>query len=584
LAPRIVGSLVEAGSVSVEYSRAIDQIVWLRSDPEKKWVPTKVKGPEYQIQPADLGRYLRAQLTVGDSTLFATSTDVVQPRPPSVILTAERLTATEGELLSPGIRYSGGKEGDSVMIWKRFDPQNPPTASPGPGNSTGRLFRATRDRDKLLEDDGTVRLSTAKSYRVALADVGSMVSFSYTPVRSDMVVGDTVTLTFGPVAALPPSVKDVVVQYNAEGKIECIGQYSGGKQGPSIYNWRTTNAKGRSVNLDSSLVNIFEPTPDLTDLEIEALYTPVREDGLRGPSVPSGNKCKVQPVPKVEKLELLLAADRITVGSQIRCKPTVSAGTHPTFQWCRGPGDGSWARIDGAKVADYTATAEYAGLFLLCSVEPVNKQGWKGAAVSAVSSAKVEAAEDGLRITVHKDRYQTGMVLGTNIPVQDVVWERQVGSNWELICEKPNYLLSINDVGHRIRAALGDFKAQPTPPIILRPSLSSYVKAAVRAKTFKFSATAKIGKTLWQATADPTGLTFKAKGPAGEKTGRWATVKWDATNGTRDEMVLWLDPSEKFVVAVAISGDQRLLTTVGDHTRDFVCATLSEYAKAAATA
>jgi hypothetical protein len=49
-------------------------------------------------------------------------------------------------------------------------------------------------------------------------------------------------------------------------------------------------------------------------------------------------------------------------------------------------------------------------------------------------------------------------------------------------------------------------------------------------------------------------------------------------------MVMWLDPSVKFQVSLAISGDQRLLTAIGDHGRDFVGATLAEYAKAVPTA
>jgi hypothetical protein len=44
-------------------------------------------------------------------------------------------------------------------------------------------------------------------------------------------------------------------------------------------------------------------------------------------------------------------------------------------------------------------------------------------------------------------------------------------------------------------------------------------------------------------------------------------------------MVLWLDPSSKFVVVPTFPNDPRLRDSLAEHTRDFVCGVLSEYGK-----
>jgi hypothetical protein len=139
------------------------------------------------------------------------------------------------------------------------------------------------------------------------------------------------------------------------------------------------------------------------------------------------------------------------------------------------------------------------------------------------------------------------------------------------------YLVTWNDVGHRLRIFLADQESPPTPKIVLRPDLDAYVRACVRSRAFKFTIAAKVGKAIWTAVASEKGLTLK--GPGGEKFGKWSTVKYDAIEDTRTDLVLWLDPSAKFVVVPSFPADQRLAAAIGDHGRDFVCATLNAFAQ-----
>jgi hypothetical protein len=303
---------------------------------------------------------------------------------------------------------------------------------------------------------------------------------------------------------------------------------------------------------------------------------------MRGTPVRSANQWVIQEPPAVKSVEMLTSDEKLTVGSQARCRATCSPGAHAMFQWYRGTGDGKWAQIASANTSEHVCTVDDIDLYLLCYIEPVNAEGWKGKAVSAVTAEPVSANAPSLVIVVHKNRYQTGMEMTTNLD-SSVVWERDTGSEtWEFVCEKPVYLLTSNDIGRRIRAASEGLESEPTPVIVFRPQILSLVKALVRVRSFKFFAAAKVGRSSWTVTVDSNGVNLKARtGSAGEKFGKWTTVKCEATTGTRDEMMLWLDRSTKFLMIPTFVGTEQRLEAIMEHTRDFICMTLMEFAKAA---
>jgi hypothetical protein len=93
------------------------------------------------------------------------------------------------------------------------------------------------------------------------------------------------------------------------------------------------------------------------------------------------------------------------VGSRVRCKATCRNNDHhPVFQWYNGTGDGKWTRIDSATSADYVCSETDAGLYLLCCVEPVNAQGWRGPSISAASTHSVNSGLGIVHIIVKKNR------------------------------------------------------------------------------------------------------------------------------------------------------------------------------------
>jgi hypothetical protein len=551
LAPMIRGKIAESETIEVDYSREADQIVWLRSGFDKRWVTTKVRGRTYTIQTADLGHFLRAELTIGGSVLVATSTDAVQPKPPSVRLTASSSTAKEGEVLTPGIVYFGGKEGTSRLKW-------------------------TRTLNEQSEE-----VSTERTYRVTKFDTGAILEFAYTPIRSDKKVGQTVAIRYGSVEALPPTVKNVKLRQNDEGRIEVTGDYSGGVEGESRFEWSAVHpAAGKrgpkTVKLRTTTVPHFAPPPELVGCDIGANYVPIRADGVKGTPVAAPTKVTVRPLPVVEAVELVSTNGEFSVGIPIRCNASIRDGT-PSYEWFRGHGEGDWQKLADATFRDYLPTHEDLGFLVCCRVEPVSEQGWRGKAVTHVITHPIDDGVHGLVILAHKSRFQTGVELTTNAE-GEVTWERERNGDWEIAAEnKATYFVTWNDVGHKLRIFVGDQESQPCPPIVLRPSLNSYVRACVRSKTFKFTITAKVGKGSWVASATDKGITLKGTG--GEKIAKWESITYVAIEDTRNEFVLWLDPSSKFLGFPSFPADQRLTTALGEHVRDFVCAVLTEYSK-----
>jgi hypothetical protein len=497
---------------------------------------------------------------------------------PSVTLAAPSSAATEAVLIAPATEYAGGREGASVVAWYRL-----PADTPDPAGAAAAAF-ARKEKEDFV--------SRERSYAPVGDDVGSYLCFGYRPVSSDKRIGAPAVLVFGPVEPALPSARSVVLRQDDEGEEGDHGHrgrkgdivldvvYVGGKQGTPQVEWRGTSPSGRDVSLGTNAKVRFRTPHHLAGYTICARFTPVRNDGVCGHPVTS-NRLVVQGRPTVENVEILSQTGQFAIGVTLRCRAKVAHGA-PTFQWSTLAGPNARAvPVDGATTPEFVCRREDVGHFVRCTVRPVNDRGWTATAIDATSPEPVNDGHTGFCIVSHKDRFQSGVQLTTTTG-KPVIWEREEDDEWGIVAEEQaTYLVTANDIGHRVRAFLGEQETEPTPVIVLRPALQSYVRAAVRARSFKFAAAARVGKLRWTLVADEAGIVMKGK--SGEKVGKWATISCVAVDGNTTEMVLWLDPSSKFALVPSFPGDQRLTSALREHLRDFVCATLTEFAKGAAT-
>ncbi|OHT00557.1 hypothetical protein TRFO_07875 [Tritrichomonas foetus] len=553
-APIITGKLTEGSTVQVAYGKDVDEVKWLRSDSKQKWVDTKVTGISYLITIDDIGRYIRAQIKIGESTLIATANDVISAAKPVGYVNFFTKSPIEGQTLTPEISYHGGVRGKPDVSWEKFN--------------------------NVWET-----VSQEPSYKVNKEDIGCRLRFKYVPVRNDNVKGDPVIISFEPVQGLQPTVKNVKVKQNERGFIECTGDYSGGIEGASYFLWHATDKQGKIHNIGKTDDREIFPPVQLTGLEVEATYCPIRDDGVEGDQVRSSNKVIVRPLPVVESIDILVKDGLVRVGQIMRCKAICSEGAKATFAWYRGDGQAYWEPIAGADKGDYTPTESDVGYYVLCLAAPVNKEGWIGKGISAATPTPVEPGDLVLALVPQKQRatnkemYWTGVAIKTNLPDNEAVtWEREIEpNNWLVICDAVEYTPNANDVGFRIRAAVGDYETAPSPPIVINPEVGSFVNATVRAKAFQFKAKAIHGASVWEFLADETGLTMKSKRAKHEKVAKWSNVKVTAIESSKDEIELWMDASTKFQIIPLLQGDSRYKPIVQKNARDFLINTIQQF-------
>jgi hypothetical protein len=549
LAPSIGGPLVEGAQLTVEYYREPEDVRWFRTDAATKWVEIAAAITTYAVTPADLGHYIRAEFHVGSSALFAVSAEPIQPLGPVVHLQKDKDAVTEGDVLAPGIQYLGGKEGKSILAWQR--------------NSRTAPKKFTKVAD-------------TRTYRVTAVDADCCLRFSYTPVRSDEVVGAKVTLDYGAVACLEPSVRNVKIVQNAQGLVECTGDYSGGVRGECVYDWRVVLPDGKVKSLGATHSNALRPLPQMMGLQVSATYIPVRDDGARGEPVDSANSIVPKPLPAVQSVEILSPTGRLVVGAIVRCRVKLApAGATARYQWFRGDG-ASWERINGATDTDYVPEDADAEKFLVCEVEPSNAAGWIGNPVSGSAATAIEPGDP--KLLILGSDFTAGTELKTN--AESCHWLREEGGEWVEISSGPSYILTGNDVGKRIRAAGRGLASEITPVVVLKTDANAPLKAVVRAKTLKFMAETSRGGLTWAVAIDEVGVSLRAKGTP-DKSAKWPTIQCSAVAGTKDEMFLWLDPSAKFVMKPNLSNDPRLAKAVGASVRDFIVVALLQFGASA---
>lgn len=558
-APVITGKLVEFNTISVKCGKEVDSenVSWFRSGSKDKWIPVDEDYHDihYQLGVEDIGHYMRARVQIGEISVIATSSDVVKASFPTANIHFPKETYIENEIIRPVIYYTGGVEGESVYRWERET------------------------------DSGWFKLSMDKEIQTTKEDVGHLIRLTYTPVRKDGTQGKPIQLEIGPIEALPPKVTNVVLRQNERGQIEVSGKYSGGIEGQSIILWRAIPPEGKIINVGRTYEKFIVPTKQLMDYSVTAIYTPVREDGEQGTPVEAKEPLKITPLPSITNIEMIFHQGLIEVGSLIRARVDYSYGDHSTFQWWRGDGAQQWEEIPGATDFEYTPTEADVGLILLCEAFPYNKSNWVGKPASAMTPSPVEPSEIKLSIVAvgkedakDEDKYVTGIVLKANIN-ENVRWQREEEGEWCNVSTGVSYIVTANDVGHKIKIKLGAIESEPTPVIKMDKGIVSLCKAAIRAKSLVFASTAKLGKSLWHVVANSQGLKMKQKKTGNEKSCTWATCKCEAVPNTENEMILWVDPSTKFVLIPSFSDDPRLAKITGQKCRDFVVSFISAFSK-----
>ncbi|KAJ4758953.1 Outer arm dynein light chain 1 protein [Rhynchospora pubera] len=216
----------------------------------------------YRITKDAIGKYIsfectpvRDDGTIGEPKVHR-STDPVRPGSPRLLSLDIVGEPVEETTLIANKMYWGGEEGNSIFRWL------------------------------LIDSDGIqteVEGVTSASYTLALGDIGSFVSVSCEPVRSDGACGPVVISEhLGPILPGPPMCRSLeLVGALIEGsRLSFVAWYMGGLRGSCIQEWFRVNSAGAKEKLTES--EFLDLTLDCVGSQIELVFTPVRNDSAKG--------------------------------------------------------------------------------------------------------------------------------------------------------------------------------------------------------------------------------------------------------------------------------------------------------------
>ncbi|KAL8192254.1 hypothetical protein R6Q57_027921 [Mikania cordata] len=234
---------------------------------------------QYNVTKDAVGKFISFKCTplrddgiVGESRTCM-GQERVQPGNPRLLSLQVVGTAVEGTTIYVNKQYWGGDEGDSVFRWFR-------TSSDG--------------MQKEIADAAT------SSYLLSAEDIGCFVFVSCEPVRKDQARGPLVlSEQIGPISPGPPTCQSL--EFNGSlvegGRLAFIASYSGGEKGACFFEWFRVKSNGYKEKVHCGAEHLDLTLEDVGRC-LELVYTPVREDGLKGSpkSIVSGPIIPADPI------------------------------------------------------------------------------------------------------------------------------------------------------------------------------------------------------------------------------------------------------------------------------------------------
>ncbi|KAI5064749.1 hypothetical protein GOP47_0019444 [Adiantum capillus-veneris] len=271
------------------------------------------------------------------------------------------------------VAWCGGSATKGIVSWLRHDESSSPRMVPG------------------AED---------LEYLLSLDDVGAKLILMYTPLTKEGIKGDPCFATTEVIQAGLPSVGDLrVIGDMVEGNtIRGVGQYFGGKEGLSKFEWfqEVEDSGGFQLRLEG----LAELTLTEKDVGLRMLfqYSPVNSEGFKGLPVSVVTEKVSRAPPKVTSLRII---GELCEGSTVSVSATISGGSPEgasRVRWFKRTMSGlSLCAKDKDMEEIGTSTIPevfhiplgYFGFYLVAEYTPILADGVAGEEVLTVSSVPV---------------------------------------------------------------------------------------------------------------------------------------------------------------------------------------------------
>ncbi|XP_038987888.1 187-kDa microtubule-associated protein AIR9 isoform X2 [Phoenix dactylifera] len=236
-----------------------------------------------------------------------------------------------------------------------------------------------------------------EEYRLTVDDIDSSLVYMYTPVTEEGVKGEPQYVMTDFIKAAAPSVNNVRIIGDAvEGnKIKGAGEYFGGREGPSKFEWLRESKETSNFILLSRGTTEYTLTKEDVGRRITFVYIPVNLEGQEGASLSAMTEIVKQAPPKVTNLKIV---GDMREGNKLTITATVTGGTEGSsrVQWFKTAS----SKVEGENGLEAVSTSKIAkafriplgavGCYIVAKFTPMAPDGETGEPAYVISEKVVE--------------------------------------------------------------------------------------------------------------------------------------------------------------------------------------------------
>jgi hypothetical protein len=257
-----------------------------------------------------------------------------------------------------------------------------------------------------------------EEYELGLDDVESCLVFMYTPVTEEGSKGEPQYAITDYIKPAPPSVNNVQIIGDAvEGNIiRGVGEYFGGKEGPSKFEWLRENKDTGDFVLVSTGITEYTLTKEDIGRRLAFLYIPINFEGREGNSMSTVSQIVKQAPPKATNVKII---GDMREGSKVTVTGNVTGGTEGSsrVQWFKTTsslleGENGLEAVSTSKIAKaFRIPLGAVGYYIVAKFTPMAPDGESGEPVYVISESSVETLPPSLNFLSITGDYSEGGIL-----------------------------------------------------------------------------------------------------------------------------------------------------------------------------
>ncbi|KDP34944.1 hypothetical protein JCGZ_09232 [Jatropha curcas] len=359
-------------------------------------------GEVYWPKHEDIDKFLKVECTpmLGEKeypAIFAISSPISRGSGiPKVVNLEVHGDLVEGNIIKgyAKVAWCGGTPGKGVASWLRRR-----------WNSSPVVVAGAEDEEYLL----------------ILDDINSSLVFMYTPVTEEGAKGEPQYKYTDFVKAAPPSVSNVEIigDFVEDNIIKGVGEYFGGKEGPSKFEWLRENKETGDFLLVSTGTSEYTLTKEDVGRRIAFVYIPINFEGQEGESVSTVSPAVKQAPPKVTNVKIV---GDIRENNKVTVTGIVTGGAEGSsrVQWFKTSssildGENGLEAVSASKIAKaFRIPLGAVGYYIVAKYTPMTPDGESGEPVYVISEKAVETLPPSLNfLSITGDYAEGGMLTAS---------------------------------------------------------------------------------------------------------------------------------------------------------------------------